>query len=75
MRCTHQGVSPGLYPQLYMVGCANKTPLGLSWEGKHIKPDNHEPEDLPSEKKSTTGAGVPQGVLYVFGTIEGRKPA
>ena len=45
VRRTHQGATPGLYPQLYAVGVLT-TPLGQP--GKvSTKPKDREPEYLP----------------------------
>jgi len=34
VRCTHQGATPGLYPQLYAVGVPSNA-TGETWEGGH----------------------------------------
>lgn len=61
VRRTHQGATPGLYPQLYTVGVPS-TPLGLPkrFPGKvGTKPGDREPEYLPGILSSSIGAGVP----------------
>ena len=60
MSCTHQGANLGLYPQLYVVGCAQIHHWEYPGKVSTKKPDDHEPEDLPSMEKRTFGAGVPE---------------
>ena len=53
------GGKSGAAPATVCGRACSKKPLGITWEGEHTKPNNHEPEDLPGIMKPITGAGVP----------------